>query len=246
MMGTGRVHGVRWVGVLMVLTVAGFFLAWAILFGINLRARYRAQSLVVLVRSMKPGSTVLEDVRPMLQRYGAKNLASTYNPSNCRSADTGYSIELANNTVARLGWRFPFLRYVGLAPWGAGGEMFFDHGQLCFLRYSVGTVRSGPGQSIEPFEITTTESSTGERLYDIAGGRNRLHRYLVVDVPLNATPEERAHAFAFDTHCFTRMGGCRTLCEVLPIKPVWEDYLARTPGASIPADIQADPSCSSR
>ncbi len=43
-MDTGTIRRVRWVLAVLALTAAGAFLAWAILFGVNLPARFQAQS----------------------------------------------------------------------------------------------------------------------------------------------------------------------------------------------------------
>jgi hypothetical protein len=149
MMGTGRIRWVRWVGVLIVLTVGGFFLAWAILFGINLHARFQAQSLVAVVRSMQVDSTTLEETRPLLERYRASTLPASFTGQYL--ADTGFYINVGHESIERLGERFYFLRYVGLAPWGAGAEMYFRNGRLCELRFSVGTEVNRKGEFREGF-----------------------------------------------------------------------------------------------
>jgi hypothetical protein len=126
MMGTGRICWVRWVGVLIVLTIAGFILAWAILFGINLHAGFQAHSLVDAVRSMQVGVTTLEETRPLLERYRASTLPASF--TNQHSADTGFDISLRHENIERLAERFYFLRYVGLAVWGVDTEMYFQNG----------------------------------------------------------------------------------------------------------------------
>jgi len=80
MMGTGRIHRVRWIGVLTVLTVAGFLLASTIFFGLNPHARFQAQSLVQTVGSMQVGVTTLEDTRLLLKQYQASTLSDLAPP----------------------------------------------------------------------------------------------------------------------------------------------------------------------
>jgi len=62
-MDTGTIRRVRWVLAVLALTAAGAFLAWAILFGVKLPARFQAQSLAAEVRFMQVGSTTLEETR---------------------------------------------------------------------------------------------------------------------------------------------------------------------------------------
>jgi hypothetical protein len=145
-MDTGTIRRVRWVAAALALTFVGAFLAWAILFGINLRARFQAQSLVAAVRSMQVGSTTLEETRPLLQRYHASPLAAA--STNQYSADTGFDINVTPENIERLAERFYFLRPVGLTFWGAGAEIYFRNGRFSELRFSVGTERANLGKAI--------------------------------------------------------------------------------------------------
>ena len=127
---------IRWVVAAPVLTAAGAFLAWAILLGVNLHARFKAQSLVVAIRSMQVGSTTLEETRPILARYRASALPASF--IGPHSADIGFGISVRHETMEKVGERFYFLRYVGLAPWGAVTEIYFRKGRLCELRSPLG------------------------------------------------------------------------------------------------------------
>lgn len=233
---------------LILVVVICFLLAWASLFILTLRARYQSQSLLVAVRSMKVGAATLAEVQPVLARYPVTNDSPSDFSGQCRSADAGYSISLGSRTVATLGLRFPFLRYLGLAPWGSGAEMFFENGRLCKLRYTVGVETNAPGKIRNRFNISTEESFPGRNEYSFSGGGPAMFRAERIALPSDTTPRERARAFAYDLSCLTSAGGCRTLCQVLPLKPVWEDILARRPnqGMSIPADVLDDPLCNGR
>lgn len=232
MMGTGRIHWVRWVGVLIVLTVAGFFLAWAILFGINLHARFQAQSLVEAVRSMQVGVTTLEETRPLLEQYRASTLLALY--TDQYSADAGFAISVSHEDIEDLRERFYFLRYVGLAPWGTGTEMYFRNGRLCELRFSVGTEVNRKGDFREGFSLTT-EQSLGKNEFEMSGGHvTGGSRYMFtglhhITLPADATSAERAHAFAYDLSCVTKLGGCRDVSQVLASKPIRQDWDAHHP-----------------
>jgi hypothetical protein len=232
-MGGARICWVRWVGALIVLTVAGVLLAWAILFGISLHARFQAQSLVVAVRSMQVGSTTLEETRPILARYHASTLPALY--TDQYSADVGFSVHVGHENIEGLGERFYFLRYVGLAPWGAGAEIYFKNGRLCELRFSVGTEVNRKGDFREGFDLST-EQSLGKNEFVMSGGhvtggsRYIFFRVHSIMLPADATPAERAHALAYDLSCVTRLGGCRDVSQVLALKTIRQDWDARHPG----------------
>ena len=232
MMGTNRIHWVRWVGGLIILMVTSAFLEWAIFFGINLHSRFQAQSLVEAVRSMQVGVTTLEETRPLLKRYRASTLPASF--TRQYSADLGFDIDVRNENIESLRERFYFLRYVGLASWGAGAEMYFRNGRLCTLRFGVGTEVNRNGDFREGFSLTT-EQSLGVNEFYISGGHvtggsrymfTRVHR---ITLPADATSDERAHAFAYDLTCVTRLGGCREVSKVLALERIRQDSDARHP-----------------
>jgi hypothetical protein len=232
MMGIGRIRRVRWVGVLVLLTVAGFLLPWAILFGLNLHARFQAQSLVEAVGSMRVGVTTLEDTRLLLKQYRASTLSDFY--TSQYSADAGFDINVSHEDIENLRERFYFLRYVGLAPWGASTEMYFRNGRLCELRFSVGTEVNRKVDFREGFSLTT-EQSLGKNEFEMSGGhvtggsRYMFTRVHHITLPADATSAERAHAFAYDLSCVTKLGGCRDVSQVLLSKPIRQDWDARHP-----------------
>lgn len=236
-MDTGTIRRVRWVAAALALTAAGTFLAWAILFGINLHARFQAQSVAAAVRSMQVGSTTLEESRPLLERYRASTVPASFTGQYL--ADTGFYINVGHANLERLGERFYFLRYAGLAFWGAGAEMYFRNGRLCELRFSVGTEVSRKGKFREGFSLTT-EQSLGKNEFVMSGGhvtggsRYMFTRVHHITLPADATPAERAHAFAYDLSCVTRLGGCRDVSQVLAPMPIRQDLDARHLITAIP------------
>lgn len=158
---------VRWVIVALALTFASAFIAWAILFGGNLHARFQADSLVAAVRSMQVGSTTLEETRPLLERYRASTLPASF--TGQYEADKGFYVRVGHENMERLAERFYFWRYVGLAFWGAGAEMYFRNGRLRELRFSVVTEVNRQRQFREGFSLTT-EQSLGNNEFDMSGG----------------------------------------------------------------------------
>ena len=224
--------GVRWVIAALALTFTSAFIAWTILFGVNLHSRSQAQSLAAAVRSMQVGSTTLEETRPLLGRYNATTLPASFSAQY--GADAGFYMSVGHEDIQRLSERFYFLRYVGLTFWGASAEMYFRNGQLCELRFSVGTEVNRKGGFREGFDLST-EQSLGKNEFDMSGGHvtggrrymfTRVHR---IQLPADATPAERAHAFAYDLSCVTTLGGCRDVGQVLAPKPIRQDWDARHP-----------------
>lgn len=229
----------------LTIALAGcLLLAWACLFTVTLRARHNAKSLLVAVRAMEVNKTMVADVEPLLRRYHATIYTTKYDlQGHCASADMGYGIHIGNKTVSTLGLRFPFLRYFGLAPWGAGAVIFFEKGRVCSLNYGVAPETSGLGEDKKRFEMRIALIS-GKNEYNLYGHPRFGIR--TIQIPSDATPMERSHAFAFNLACLTSFGGCRTVCQLLPLKPIWEDILARQQSelSTIPEEISQDPLCS--
>lgn len=221
---------IRWAIATLALTSASAFVAWAILFGVDLHSRFQAQSLVAAVRSMQVGSITLEETRPLLERYHASALPVSL--TGQYEADTGFYVSVSHENIQRLSERFYFLRYAGLAFWGAGAEMHFRNGRLCELRLSVGTEVNRKEQFREGFDLTT-EQSIGKNEFVMSGGHvTGASRYVFfgihhITLPADATPIERAHAFAYDLSCVTKLGGCRDISQILAYNSIRQDWEAR-------------------
>jgi hypothetical protein len=220
-------------------------IAWACLFLASLRARRQAQSLLVAVRAMKVGSTTRPEVRHILARYPVSDFQVRSTSSECPSADAGLVVGFSSTTSYRFGLRFPALRYLGLADWSAAADMLFEKDRLCELRYHLSVETNGPDKIRERHYITTEESVSGRDPYVIAGGGPPIAHAEIIFLPPEATPSERASAYGYDLSCLTTVGGCRTFCHVLPLKPVWEGIIARRPdiGITIPQAVLDDPYC---
>jgi hypothetical protein len=181
---------------------------------------------------MQVGVITLEETGPLLERYRASTLPALY--TGQYAADAGFDINVSHEEIENLRERFYFLRYLGLAPWGAGTEMYFRNGRLCELRFSVGTEVSRKGESREAFALTT-EQSLGENEFDMSGGhvtggsRYMFTRVHHITLPADATSAERAHAFGYDLSCVTSLGGCRDASQVLAPMLIRQDWEARHP-----------------
>ncbi len=180
---------------------------------------------------MQVGSTTLEETRLILAQYHANTLPALY--TDQYKADAGFSVQVGYENE-ELRERFYFLRYVGLAPWSAGAEIYFKNGRLCELRFSVATEVKRKGDFREGFDFST-EQSLGKNEFNMTGGhmtggsRYIFFRVHTITLPSDATPAERAHAFAYDLSCVTRIGGCRDVSQVLAFTTILHDLDARPP-----------------
>jgi hypothetical protein len=219
---------VRWLRMSLVLATAVTFCAWAILFGINLRERFQAQSVLVAIRSMQVGTTTLEQARPILAAHHAETFSAAF--TGQYSADIGFAMLFPTRTIAMLGERFYFLRYVGLASWWAGTEMYFRDGTLCVLRFSMETETTKTYQFREGYHLQTTASSERKTEFMMSGGAmdgGYFRRVHAITLPADTTPDERTHALAYDLSCVTRLGGCRDLLQIMSYQLFCQDYAAR-------------------
>jgi hypothetical protein len=231
--GTAMNPRVAWV-VALALPAIGAVLAWTALFGINLHERFQAESLVAAVRSMQVGTSTLEEIRPMLARYRT-HVAPPF-IANQYSVDIGFYVGLGNQYIARMGDRFYFVRYVGLAPWGAGAEIYFKNDRICELRLSALIETKKVEGHRMGFHLSTEESFPSNNGFVISGGhvtggsRYISFRVQKIMLPGDATPAERTHAFAYDLSCVTRLGSCQDVSQVLDLKATKQDWDRRHPG----------------
>jgi hypothetical protein len=217
---------VAWVAALA-LPVVGTFLCWAVLFGISLHERSQAQSVIAAVNSMQVGTSTFEEVRSKLARYHTYVtepwVAKQY------SADSGIYLGFGNRIMARMGDRFSFLRYVGLAPWAANTEIYFRNKRVCELRVELLLETKKINGNRAGYFLSTRQSSDVAERFVISGGhvtggsRYVFYRVETITLPVDATPTERAHAFGYDLSCVARLGGCRDLNQILDLKSIGQD-----------------------
>jgi hypothetical protein len=106
--------------------------------------------------------------------------------------------------------------------------------RLCESRFSAGTEVNREGDSRKGFYLST-EQSLGKNEFIISGGHmTGGSRYVywgvhAITLPADATPAERAHAFAYDLSCLTKVGGCRDISQVLALKTIRQDWNFRYP-----------------
>jgi hypothetical protein len=213
--------------------VIGALLAWAVLFGLSLHERSQAQSFIAAVNSIHVGTSTLEEVRPMLARYhtyvAEPWVAKQY------SAQTGIYLGFGSQFGARLGDRFYFLRYIGLAPWAANAQIYFKDNRVCELRVALFLETKKVEGNREGFVLSTQQSSAADEIFAIVGGhvtggsRYVFYRVKSIILPIDATPTERAHGFGYNLSCVAKLGGCQDLNQILDLKAIGQDRDRRRP-----------------
>ena len=151
------------------------------------------------------------------------------------SADTGIYVGFGNRIMARIGDRFYFLRYIGLAPWAAQAEIYFRNDRICELKVELFLETKKVKGDRVGFVLSTRQSSDAADTFMISGGhvtggsRYVFYRVETITLPADAIPEERAHAFGYDLSCVARPGGCRDVTQILDLKSIGEDRDRRRP-----------------
>jgi hypothetical protein len=221
-----------WVAALA-LPVIGVFPAWAVLFGISLRERSQAQSLIAAVNSMHVGTSTLEEVRPMVARSHAYALDPSI--AKYHSADTIIYLVAGNQFMGRIGDRFYFLRYIGLSPWAVNAEIYSRNNRICELSVKLSLETQKVEGNRVGFMLSTQQSSNVGERFIISGGhltsssRYVFYRVKSITLPADATPAERAHAFGYNLSCVAKLGGCRDLSQILDLRAVRQDWDHRNP-----------------
>lgn len=182
---------------------------------------------------MHVGTSTVEDVRAILANYhtyvAEPRIAKQY------SADSGIYLGFGNQFMARMGDRFYFLRYFGLAPWAANTYIYFRNNRICELRVVLFLeTKKVEGHRIG-FVLSTQQSSDAAERFVISGGHVTggswyvFYRVESIVLPADATPTERRHGFGYDLSCVARLGGCRDLDQILDLNSIGQDRDRRRP-----------------
>jgi hypothetical protein len=212
-----------------------------LIFAIQSRNRRRAENLLRDVQTIHVGKSTTEDVTNLLRNY--RDTGYPASSSMCPSADSSYSVRIANDSLNQLGMKFPKLRKIGLKPWGVVAMFLLEHGKVCYFEYSFGLMRSEQWKELI-VEVAAPPRVPGEEFEpyfpQYLGGK--AIRFTTLVYP-EATLDQRRRAFDLDLSCLTQVGGCTNACEMMPA--AWPDYLkeAREEGANLPADELADSRC---
>jgi hypothetical protein len=131
---SGSLRFLRWL-------VGSVFVVVAILaFAIQSRNRRKAENLLRDIQTIYVGESTTEDVTNLLRNY--RDTGYPASSSMCPSADSSYSVRIANDSLNQLGMKFPKLRKIGLKPWGVVAMFLLERGKLCYFEYSFGLMRS--------------------------------------------------------------------------------------------------------
>jgi hypothetical protein len=235
------------------------------LFVANLETRRKAESLLASLRTLKVGTSTLDDAQPILVAFNAEKMPH----GNCSRPAVGYGIHLGNKTISYLGVNHTWLLRAGLRPWGVSATLSFADGHLCEFTYTSSALLAGGqlprkdanltnAQAIELSAQTTVgavndEPNTKRDNYQISYFGTLLRGFplsgrnlgLQVNISSKADPSELERALTFDLSCFSSFRGCRTFCQIMPL--VSQDALQRhrTDGLPFPEDEIDFPGCSS-
>lgn len=235
---SGSLRFFRWL-VGSVFVVAAVLLC--LIFAIQSGNRRKAENLLRDIQTIHVGKSTTEDVINLLRNY--RDTGYPASSSMCPSADSSYSVRIANDSLNQLGMKFPKLRKVGLKPWGVVAMFLLERGKVCYFQYSFGLMRSNQWKEliVEVAAPPTLPDEEFEPYFPRYLGGKSIH-FTTLIYP-EATLDQRRRAFDLDFSCLTRVGGCTNACEMMP--SAWPDYLkeAREAGTNLPADELADPRC---
>lgn len=222
-------------------------LALCVIYVVQLRLERRSEALLNDVGSLKLEVSTGADVMAIVQKYQGFEITDGWN-SGCGPYDSSYAAVIRNDSINRIGLRFPILRFA-VKPQGAAAQFMLKEGRLHCLIFRVYsfpphdwkqlTVRAQaypdqPGLEWPPSVPFGVEYESGNVWIFFTNLRP------------GATPEERRRAFDFDLSCMRRIGGCVAACEMMPT--AWQEYLkkVREGGLTIPRQDLADSRCANR
>jgi hypothetical protein len=212
-----------------------------LLFAIQFRNRRRAEELLRAVRVIHVGESTAQDVRNATRGFVAVSVPAY--SSVCPTADSSYTVAVANYTLNGLGMSFSALRRIGLEPWGVVTEFLFAQGRVCDFYYTLGLLRPNEWKQLKiGVEAPPTTPGVKAEPYYPHYVTGKIINFTTFIYP-DATAEQRRRAFDFDLSCLTRIGGCTNVCEIIP--SAWPDYVekARERGFDLPPNELADNRC---
>jgi hypothetical protein len=240
-----RIEWITWVAVGLFLIIIMIMAGWFALFGVNLYKRKQAERLLREIQQLHVGQTTLEDIGVLLQRYSYET--GTNYSSHCPMAHASYSIQITSHHTSLSSHRL--LEPIRPQQWGAGADLLFERGNLCYVSYRV-EVEIAPREQELRWTAETTlvderplPSDSGSMsswyrdhpYYWLRSGIIRNYaKFLQSTVTGQATELEKRRAFDFDLSCLTSRAGCHKLCEVMP--SAWEDYTVFLAGEGMQMD----------
>lgn len=222
----------------------GVLVAGCIVHLLQVLVERRAEALLNDVRSLRLEESTAADVVSIVEKYRGNESGGGWN-SRCGPYDSSYFVRVANDSINRIGLRFPFLRFA-LKPQGVVATFMLNLGRLRCMSYSVGSYPPHDWKELlveaQAFPEVQGISWSLPTPFDVEyGGGNVWH--FRTNLKPGAKPEELRLAFDFDLSCLGRFGGCVAACELMPTAWVEYEKKAEERGLEIPRHELNDKRC---
>ena len=110
-------------------------LALCVIYVAQLRLERRSDALLNDVGSLKLEVSTTADVMAIVQKYQGFEITDGWN-SGCGPYDSSYAAVIRNDSINRIGMRFPILRFA-VKPQGAAAQFMLEEGHLHCLTFRV-------------------------------------------------------------------------------------------------------------
>jgi hypothetical protein len=216
--------------VLGLVTSAGLVLTYFA----NLHALVAAKSVLEEVSKLHVGKSTETDVQLLVNENGGENGGEI--TGVCGPNGRSHSFAVKSVALDWLGSKSAALRPFGNRVWTVNVFLVTDDGRLCYASYEVRAL-------IDRYDLIAASASMEKDFdnpdstpYSVDFGSMKGTQYVRSKVTAKATDDQIQRAFKIDLNCLTRVGGCRSDCEVMPL--VWIDYQkeAQEKGWDIPID----------
>jgi hypothetical protein len=237
----------RIAAVSLLLTFAAIAVAMSIVYVLQLRVERRAEALLSDVRSLRLEISTSTDVMAIVHKYQGFEFIGGWN-SGCGPYESSYSVRIANDSINRIGLRFPFLQFA-VKPQGVVASFMLNQDRLHCMIFRV---ESHPPHDWKRLMVEAHAYPAAPRVlwpssnpfgveYD--GGK---FWYFFANLRPDATPEELKLTFNFDLSCIARIGGCVAACELMPT--AWLEYEKKVQegGLRMPQHELNDRRCANR
>lgn len=222
-------------------------LALCVVHILQLRIERRAEALLNDVRSLRLESSTSADVMAIVHKYQGFEDIGGWN-SGCGPYDSSYSVRIANDSINRIGLRFPFLQFA-VKPQGVVASFMLKQDRLHCLIFTVGSYPPHDWKQLMveahayPAASGVLWPSSKPFVVEYGGGNVWI---FFANLRPGATAEELRLTFDFNLSCMRRFGGCVAACELMPT--AWQEYRkkARERGLTIPPNELDDSRCVNR
>jgi hypothetical protein len=233
----------KWVVRLAGFVVATLLLGLAWEFFENSRKVSQAESLLVAFGSLKVGQSTADDIDTIVSRNGIETRSSAIGGVCGPTAKTRRTV-IESRVLNWLGYRMKALRVFGNRAWWIEADFVLDRGKLCYAEYSLRTFDGDYSSMVTSRSVIGTENSAPAFRVSVDIWRNV--RRIRTQTNGSATEQEHRHSVDFDLTCLSRLGGCRSSCEVMPW--AWSEYQkeAKEYGWNVPIEEPAEFRCRKR